>query len=556
MWPVLQRELREQARQPGTYWLRVIAAGVVILLFWLAWEREANGGQLNGRGYFMGLHRLLFLGIWLVAPVLTADCLSREKREGTLGLLFLTPLRPVDVVVGKAFVHALRGLVFVLAVIPIMIVPVLLGGVSWLDACRMMLLQLAALGMALAAGLSASAVTESWWQARMLAFAFAVLGAGVFVALHLGIHLLAILSRPAVPGIPDTAGGIVGLLWGNLLIRQGLFAGRGFDGLWQNWGGAGSNWNSVRLALWFWLAAWLSVGVAIRLAALGIQRTWRSQPSARVSAIRRIFTEVQVGRKWWRKRQVAILTANPVRWLQGRTWSARLGGWMVLGMTLTVVGVSFEAPRQTVEVIGFFARVLLLGAAAFAAAASFRVERETGALELWLVTPLSPGTVVRGRLAGLAAQFFVPAVLLAALPPLRWIGRAMLGQVPRSPLPPVDWLLAVWIAATLVFGLGLALSRLSFVTAFALGWVAHHAPFVVSATLDWVNDAAQKRWNVGLPHWNFDEFMTWFSGLLACGVSLWGAWFARRQLAERRFIPEGASPGLWSLAKLREVRAP
>ena len=57
MWAVLQRELREQARQDGTYWLRVIAAGIVMLLFWLAWEREANGGQLNGRGYFLGLHR-------------------------------------------------------------------------------------------------------------------------------------------------------------------------------------------------------------------------------------------------------------------------------------------------------------------------------------------------------------------------------------------------------------------------------------------------------------------------------------------------------------------
>jgi len=191
MWAVLQRELREQARQDGTYWLRVIAAGIVMLLFWLAWEREANGGQLNGRGYFLGLHRFLFLGIWFVAPILTADCLSRERREGTLGLLFLTPLKPVDVVVGKAFVHALRGMVFVLAAIPVMVLPVLLGGVSWLDAVRLMLLQMAALGLALVAGLTASALTESWWRARMLAFVFAVLAGGLFVGLYIGIQVLA-----------------------------------------------------------------------------------------------------------------------------------------------------------------------------------------------------------------------------------------------------------------------------------------------------------------------------------------------------------------------------
>ena len=32
---------------------------------------------------------------------LTADCLSEEKREGTLGLLFLTDLRGHDVALGK-----------------------------------------------------------------------------------------------------------------------------------------------------------------------------------------------------------------------------------------------------------------------------------------------------------------------------------------------------------------------------------------------------------------------------------------------------------------------
>jgi len=38
------------------------------------------------------------------------DCISREKREGTLGLLFLTPLRVTDVIAGKAIIHVLRAL--------------------------------------------------------------------------------------------------------------------------------------------------------------------------------------------------------------------------------------------------------------------------------------------------------------------------------------------------------------------------------------------------------------------------------------------------------------
>ena len=38
----------------------------------------------------------LLSGVWF-----TADCLSEEKREGTLGLLFLTDLKGYDVVLGK-----------------------------------------------------------------------------------------------------------------------------------------------------------------------------------------------------------------------------------------------------------------------------------------------------------------------------------------------------------------------------------------------------------------------------------------------------------------------
>ncbi|HQU46125.1 MAG TPA: hypothetical protein PK867_25150, partial [Pirellulales bacterium] len=39
--------------------------------------------------------------------MLTADCISSERREGTLGLLFLTDLRGHDVVLGKLVVAGL-----------------------------------------------------------------------------------------------------------------------------------------------------------------------------------------------------------------------------------------------------------------------------------------------------------------------------------------------------------------------------------------------------------------------------------------------------------------
>src|SRR5207247_5618088 len=61
---------------------------------------------------------------------LTADCLSEEKREGTLGLLFLTDVRGYDVVFGKLVATSLNALYGVLAIVPVLAVPLLMGGVA------------------------------------------------------------------------------------------------------------------------------------------------------------------------------------------------------------------------------------------------------------------------------------------------------------------------------------------------------------------------------------------------------------------------------------------
>jgi len=61
---------------------------------------------------------------------LTADCLSEEKREGTLGFLFLTDLRGYDVVFGKLVATSLRGFYAMLAALPVMGVTLVLGGIT------------------------------------------------------------------------------------------------------------------------------------------------------------------------------------------------------------------------------------------------------------------------------------------------------------------------------------------------------------------------------------------------------------------------------------------
>src|SRR5437867_6818516 len=93
--PIVERELRVAARQPSTSLLRflVALAGIILCLgLWGARHSRSTSADIGGT-LFIALSVLLFLWCALAGVFLTADSLSSEKREGTLGLLFLTDLR-------------------------------------------------------------------------------------------------------------------------------------------------------------------------------------------------------------------------------------------------------------------------------------------------------------------------------------------------------------------------------------------------------------------------------------------------------------------------------
>jgi len=106
--PVADRELRVASRKANTFWVRLLAALVALLIGagFLALASQGSFGAGPGE-----LGRMLFavltwlsLGVALSAGLfLTSDCLSEEKRDGTLGLLFLTDLRGYDVVSGSCW---------------------------------------------------------------------------------------------------------------------------------------------------------------------------------------------------------------------------------------------------------------------------------------------------------------------------------------------------------------------------------------------------------------------------------------------------------------------
>lgn len=131
--PIVHRELSVASRRSGTYSARVGAAALVggILL--------AMVGTILGSATWVSVVTFKFLTLAIFACCLlsgvyyTADALSRERREGTLGLLFLTDLRGYDVVLGKLAVTSLNACFALLAVVPFLAVPIMMGGVSIAD---------------------------------------------------------------------------------------------------------------------------------------------------------------------------------------------------------------------------------------------------------------------------------------------------------------------------------------------------------------------------------------------------------------------------------------
>jgi ABC-type transport system involved in cytochrome c biogenesis permease component len=110
----------------------------------MAWDGVRTPAQIGSQIFSLlsglALAYALFSGVRC-----TADCLSEEKRSGTLGLLFLTDLKGYDVVLGKLVANSLEAVYGLVAVLPVLAVPLLLGSVTGSEFWRMNLLLLNAL---------------------------------------------------------------------------------------------------------------------------------------------------------------------------------------------------------------------------------------------------------------------------------------------------------------------------------------------------------------------------------------------------------------------------
>jgi hypothetical protein len=163
--PILDRELRVRARGQANYWTRFCVALAGVLICVQSMESGIFGApSAMGTFVFNGIVGAAFL-VSCSACLLTADAISAEWREGTLGLLFLTRVRVLDVLLGKLGSIGVAALCALLAFLPVLMVPVLAGGITGGEALRKGLGLLDVLFLALVVGLFSSAGENERYRA-------------------------------------------------------------------------------------------------------------------------------------------------------------------------------------------------------------------------------------------------------------------------------------------------------------------------------------------------------------------------------------------------------
>lgn len=368
---LVERELRGLARQGQLFWVRVASGAVAIGGLALILIQDVVVGAGLGQYLFAQTNRTLYFTILVIGPFITADCIAQEKREGTLGLLFLTPLSSFDIILGKAAVNAVRGLTIVVAALPITIFPVLWGGVTSGQMLQALVFQITAICIALCAGILASTRHREWLPAVVWAEIYCLVMLAGMTCITL---LVSVVFRSVYLFFFLV---MVGLFLSAIILR----AARQLKPLWEK--------QEATFAAPTWLRDLVN-------------------PQRAAS----MFT--------WDTRQAR--NQNPIAWLQEYTPTARLAKWgwclLVLGVEVLVITSSFLISHDRGLQFGL-GTILALGLS-LTAANSFRTERLNGAIELLLVTPIPPWKLIFGRLWGAWVHFF-PAVSILFL---IWLGTA------------------------------------------------------------------------------------------------------------------------------------
>ncbi len=374
--PIVRRELQRAARSRGIYRWRTLAAlfgangSALIMLL-------ARPGQ-GGRTFFTIVFVLADLYCLWEGVRGAADAISQEKRERTLGLLFLTDLQGYDVVLGKAAGVLLRIVQALFSIFPVMATALIMGGVTMGEFWRATLVLCNTLFFSVATGLLVSTLSSESHRAA----ATAITSLGALVLLPIAVSRF---FRPAIQISP---------WFGVMNVEDAAFDAVKF----------GSNQVLIQVISWVFLI----------VASIITGRVWREgkRPSAVTVSPERWSSAEQAE---FRRR---LLKSSPFCWLIARQAAPGRSRSLLPLLVLAAAGAAFLtgaiSPRFGENILFYLALALKLWMA-FKASEVFATERKSGTLELIAGSPLSSRDIVRGSWLGLIQLLMTPVVAAGVL---------------------------------------------------------------------------------------------------------------------------------------------
>lgn len=185
--PVLARESRQRFRGRWS-WLVitgwVIVVGLLTYLFFVA-GRNINldffalSGPLSelnqaGKWVFDGMTLVLLTAVAFMVPGLTALSVVGERQSQTFHLLQITQITPLGIVVGKLFSSVGYFLVLILAVVPLLALPLAFGAIGLMDVLVVMAMLVLVVAMQASVSIWVSSRARSNRGAVALSYVLAV----------------------------------------------------------------------------------------------------------------------------------------------------------------------------------------------------------------------------------------------------------------------------------------------------------------------------------------------------------------------------------------------
>ncbi len=385
------------SRRKGTYWARVVmgvvAISVMVYLLFLSYSQISFAQQ--GKSVFVILSSLSFGYALLAGIVATSDCVSEEKREGTLGLLFLTDLKGYDIVFGKLAASSLNAALALLAVVPVLAIAMMLGGVLLQEVGLVTLILANTLFVSLAAGVLVSSYCQNERRA--------MLGCIVVLLLLVAGPYLGALALNQFEHVPEE------FVWMSPLYSFLCI---------QVPGGMLDTSYFWRSLLWQHCIGWFLLAWASRKLPTCINDI----PRLKFQRIQRAFHQWAFGTEQKRlKHRRQLLDRNAFMWLASRERVKKQYAWsMLVFFGALYYWIYWQYPQMGLDlpvagVILFLTHLLFKLWQASEVCSRLIEDKRSGALELLLTSPMTIRDMARGQQMALRRIFGAPiAVLIMA----------------------------------------------------------------------------------------------------------------------------------------------